>query len=482
MSPATEETRRTAFRAAYLMGADGKELFTWIAEEDDEDARRSAVRSLYLHWRSYSDYVTGLMDDLVERVGFPPLGKSGRVLRFLADLSITIYINHPEREDVIRQTSRMWSTVFTRRLRLNQLLFLARGALGHQVAKAFSGRTLNTALLPELQAPTRFFRQTDEERARFLRTVPLVDPAEPIRAPAQQDDLVGLLESDILLHRILAALVIAIHATDEPETTGALVDELQPRLGDVGAFWTLLAYSVPLPTTPSAWIPRLEAMTRRLVEKKGDLLLEPGSILEKFDISLLPMGLAYGKQRLDMPVVSELLSEALVRDRPLGLRLVRALASVGFYYPEAVFATLRTHGELMHQDDAADSVAQALATIRTLHFDRVDLFLAEMGAPDSLRESIGHRPVPGFIARCINWVGYYNNAVHQALNYPAMRRTLLIGGLTALGEARRPSDFIGRYTDAAIGMAARAKFQLIRWTDPAFDQDIDGRGDVRAPG
>jgi hypothetical protein len=222
-------------------------------------------------------------------------------------------------------------------------------------------------------------------------------------------------------------------------------------------------------------------MTRRLVHKRAYLLFD-ASILEKFDISLLPLGLAYGKQRLDMPVVSELLSEALSRDRSLGLRLIRALASVGFYYPEAVFSTLRPHAELLREDDAADSVAQALATIRTLHFDRVDLFLTEMGAPDSLRDSIGHRPEPGLIGRCINWVGYYNNAVHQALNYPAMRRTLLIGGLTALGEARKPSDFIGRYTDAAIDMAARAKFELLRWTDPAFDDDASSKAESRAPG
>jgi hypothetical protein len=59
--------------------------------------------------------------------------------------------------------------------------------------------------------------------------------------------------------------------------------------------------------------------------------------------------------------------------------------------------------------------------------------------------------------------------VHQALHYPAMRRTILMGGLQALGEARKPGDFIGPYTDAAIDMAARAKFRLIRWTEPTFD-------------
>ena len=469
MSGATEETRQTAFRAAFLIGADGRRLFTWIAAGSDEAARRSAVLSLYLHWRRDPAYVNALLVDLVNRVSLPPLWRSGRVLRFLADLSITIYINHPERDDVVRNTSRLWRAVFTRRLRLNQLLFLIRGPLGHQAAKAFSGRTLSTALLTELQPPTRFFDQTDEQRARFLRTVPLVDPAERFDGQGRVDDLVALFDSEILLHRILAALVLVIHAADEPERAGALVDELEGRLGDHGAFWTLLAFAVPLPTTPSAWIPRLEAMTVRLVEQRRGLLFEPDSILERFDIALLPLGLAYGKERLEMPVIARLLADSLAHDRALGLRLVRSLAAVGFYYPEAVFATLRRQPDLLHDEDARPAVAQTLATIRTLHFDRVDLFLSEMRAPDALRVEIGRQPPPSLVARCINWIGFYNNAVHQALYAPAMRRTLLIGGLTALGEARKPSDFIGPYTDAAIDLAERAKFELIRWTEPDFD-------------
>ncbi len=455
------------------MGVEGRELFTWIAEQDDATARRSAVLSLYLHWRRDPQYVNALMSDLAAMVRFPPLMRSGRVLRFLADLSITIYINHPEREDVILQTSRLWSYVLRRRLRLDQLFFLARGPLGHQVAKAFSGRTLSTALLPELQSPTRFFNQTDEERARFLRIVPLVDPNESMTSFHRVDDIVALFESDILLHRILAALVVAIHSVTEPKETGGLVDELQPRLSAGASLWTLLAYAVPLPSTPASWIPRLEIATERLFEQQQNVLFEGGSILERFDISLLPLGLAYGKSRLDMPVVEDLLSSAQKRDRRLTARLVHGLAAVGFYYPECVFSTLRRFPDLARDPDATESLAETLATIRSLHFDRVDLFLADIHAPDSFRASIARQPDPGLIARCINWVGYYNNAVHQALEYPAMRQTLLIGGLTALGEARRPSDFIGRYTDAAIDMAKRANFELIRWTDPTFDTNED---------
>jgi hypothetical protein len=47
-----------------------------------------------------------------------------------------------------------------------------------------------------------------------------------------------------------------------------------------------------------------------------------------------------------------------------------------------------------------------------------------------------------------------------------MRRKLLIGGLTALVEARRPQDFIANYTPVPMHMLRDANFRLIEWTKP----------------
>ena len=208
---------------------------------------------------------------------------------------------------------------------------------------------------------------------------------------------------------------------------------------------------------------------------------EDGGILGQFDIGLLPLGLAYGKRGVAMPLVDELLDDALDSDRPLAHRLVRGLAAVGFYYPESVFATLAPRAAaLLSQPDGSEALVATLATIRVLHFDRVDLFLGRIGAPDSLRARVAAHGEPGLIARCIDWIGWYNNAVHQALHYPAMRRTLLIGALRALGEAKRPADFIGPYTDAIIDMGERAQFRLIRWTSPDFDAASPGGTEASA--
>jgi hypothetical protein len=467
MSTATDESRGTAFRTAFLMGDKGKALFLWLAGQDDADARRAAARSLYLHWRHEPEYVFGLMNDLANRVTLPPIGRSGRVLRFLAELSVTIYVNHPEQKEVLQRTAALWTDVLTRRLRLRNLVFLWP-LFGSGLANSVAQRTLSTALLSELQPDTLFFSQSEVDRRRFLRTAVLVDPDEPLRS-GEVDDLVELLRSEVLLHRILAAVVLAIHGVRDPAATAALLKEMEGRIDGEAALWALLGFSVPLPTTPTAWTPLLERMTERLILKDRSAFSDDSGVLAGFDIALLPLGLAYGKQGLTMPLIDKLLTSSLEHDRPLALRIVRGLAAVGFYYPNAVFSTLRRHPTLFQAEDAAGSLASTLAAMRALHFDRVDLFLGEMGAPPALREKIAREPESSLVLRCMNWIGFFNNAVHEALYYPAMRRALLLGGLTHLGQAAGPADFLKSYADDLIALAKRADFQLIRWTDPSFE-------------
>jgi hypothetical protein len=483
VNPATKETRRTAFQTAYLMGAEGRDLFYWLAEQNDSAIRRDAVLSLYLEWRRDRAGVFAIMDELAARVRPWPFGASGRVLAFLVDLSVTIYINHPEDEELLERTSRVWSTVLVDRLHLNTLLFLVRGPLKQVIGRAFAKRTLNTALMNELQSPSRFFRQSDEERARFLRTVALIDPDVAIDTFGEQeiDDLVQLFRSDILLHGVLAALVLAIHATVDPKGAIRTLDRIGERLKGESVLWALFSFCVPYPETPDSWVGIVERMTDDLIRQdRATFFGDGGGLQSRFDIGLLPLGLAYGKRGDEMPLVDRLLAQSLAKDPDLAQRIVRGLASVGLYYPLSVFTTLRPHAGRLIEHDAGDALARTLATMRILHVDRVDLFLAEIHAPDELRAKVAADQDLGLIVRCINWIGYFNNAVHQAVRYPAMRRTLLMGGLTALGNARSPADFIGPYTDAVIDLGKRAGFRLIRWTDPTFDEG-DGAATIVPP-
>jgi hypothetical protein len=62
-------------------------------------------------------------------------------------------------------------------------------------------------------------------------------------------------------------------------------------------------------------------------------------------------------------------------------------------------------------------------------------------------------------------LGFYNNAVHQALKYPKMRRGLLMHGLSLLADARNRREFLAPYATDALRMLRDAKYDLIQWTE-----------------
>lgn len=471
MSPTSEEARQTAFTAAYQMGSEGRALFRWLAGENVPAARSAAVLSLYLRWRRDRQYVFDLLDELGREVRLPPIGRRGRILRFLGDISITIYINHPQDDEVIQRTSRLWRRVLRRQLRLHQLLFLLRGPIVGHVQAIVAARTLRTALVTELGDPDAFFRQDTQQRQRFLRTVPLVHPDSDLKSAEQRADLAALLNSPVVLHRVLAALVLAIHAVRQPDAAQEFVEAMRDQLEPRGHLWAALAYAVPLPGTPEAWIPHLESRAEYLAETHRPTFLgEVEALPADFDIGLLPLGLAYGKRGRGMPLFDAMLRRDLEGDRPIALRIIRGLAAVGVYYPYAAFDTLRVAFDHLEEPDIATACVDTLAAMRALHFDAVDLFLQQVGAPGEIRDRVSRKESSRLVSRCVHLVGYYNNAVHQALHYPIMRRALLIDALESLGRARRPADFIRAHTPTLLRLLEESDFELIRWTR----RDADG--------
>jgi hypothetical protein len=468
VSVVNQEGRRTAFKAAYLMGERGRELFVWLAGKKMPAARSDAALSLYLRWRRDREFVFGLLDALAEQVAQPPFGRRGRVLRFMGDLSITIYVNHPEDEDVIARTTKLWHRVLRDRLRLHQLLFVFRAGIFDHVKALIAMRTLHMLNLEELDDPKLVFRQQPNDRKRFLRMVPLVDPATNIDSNDEHEDLRALLESAILPHRILAALIIAIHAVDAPATTADLLGDLRPRLTSQGLLWATLAYTVPLPGTPEGWVPQLESMTTELADRhRATFMAEEGGILERFDIALLPLGLAYGKRGGGMPVFKDMLDRRS-KDPALAARVIRGLAPVGVYFPHPVFDLLRECADALNERSTADArivdaLVGALAAMRALHFDAVDLFLQDIRAPDAIRDRVSRQESSEVVSRCVHWLGFYNNAVHESLKYPIMRDVLVVGALEALGNAHRASDFTRAYTPKVLRLLEETDFELIRW-------------------
>ncbi|MCS6883574.1 MAG: serine/threonine-protein kinase [Oscillochloridaceae bacterium] len=464
----SDETRRTALKAAYYIGPPARDLFLWAAARGGPALRRVARDALYLIWRSDPDFTYGLLRDLVARVGPSALRDLRNILEFFFDLSVVIYINHPERPDVRDTTVELYYELARQRLHLD---ILNTGVFGktiedlifQAVATAFSRPILDTMLLAEIVPVERFFEVPHTERAILMRVAPLFDPATPLRDYVS--DLETLLREDNVLFNLVGTAQIAIHAFTDIAATAPVVRALFQRLPPIGRLWLLLSFSVLLPNTPHEWTPLVEELTEGLFRAHPDLIygVTP-SLLQQFDILLLPLGLAYGKLGQTMPLIELLLQDGLMReDRRQVERIVAGLAAAGFYYPEPVLRLLGDVAAAL-RDALPEALAPTLATMRMQHRDAVDVFMARRGFSDALQRHVAAAADTELVRRYIYWLGLYNQVVHSCVYYPKMRRQMAMAAMEMLTRSRTPGEFVTVYTATVFRMLREAGFRLSEWT------------------
>jgi hypothetical protein len=468
--PGAEEAWRTGLKAAYFIGPAAKGALLWAGLEARPEVRTATTYALYLQWRSDPAFVWRLLQDVAGQVSLlSPLGIRRR-MEFLGSMTVTIYVNNCEQQDVAQRTSDLWQEVLKSRLKLDIVMPPAFERLFFAVvARFFSKPIMDAVLFAKMQPRERFFGMATEERERFKRAVALVDPAsdlDPSRA-----DLEGLLESNVIQCNILGAMALAIHAYADFASTEPFLRDLFEGLGPPGRLWELLSFTVLLPDADvaAAWTPLLEDFTRRMVSESADLFFgdDPAVPLTRLDLSLLPLGLAYGKVGKPLLVIEDLIREAVEQgDHHRLAKYLAGLGPIGFYRPEPAMAAMRTALPGVVEGESRAAIRRSLASMRILHFDAVDVFLREVGADDRLQREVASSSDVQSVRDYVDLLGLYNNAVHQALHYPKMRRDLLIGGLTALVDARTPNDFVKRYTPVPIRMLREAGWRGMAWTEP----------------
>jgi hypothetical protein len=466
----SDEARRTALKAAYYIGPRAREIFLWAAGRPSPALRRVTRDALYLIWRSDPDFTYGLLKDLVARIGPAALRDLRNILEFFFELSVVIYINHPERPDVRDATAEIYYELARQRLHLD---ILNTGMFGktiedlifQAVSNAFTKPILDTMMLAEIVPVEPFFELPQEQRAILVRAAPLFDPATPLRAHTAE--LEALLSAENDFFNIVGAAHIGIHAAHDAEGTAPLIRELYQRVPPAGRLWLLLGFSVLLPQTPPAWAPLVEELTESIFRDHPEIAFgEASSVIQQFDILLLPLGLAYGKRGGSMPLLELMLQDGLLRDdRRLVERVVAGLGVVGFYYPEPVFRLLDDMVVAVGDDPPA-ALIPTLATMRTLHQDAVDVFMAQASLSEELQRRVVAAADTELVRRYIYWLGLYNQVVHSCLYYPKMRRQMAMGAMEMLARARAPQEFIGAYTATVFRMLREAGFNLIEWTLP----------------
>jgi hypothetical protein len=486
----SEEARRTALKAAYNIGPATRDFLLGAATADDLTIRESVKNTLYLIWRNESPvgrrsvtdtlyliwrhspgFTHEFLNSLIEELTLTKIRKFRTITEFVLDLTITIYINHCNDEEVIQKTAALLHDLAVNRLHLN---LFSTGILGTgfekivvlAVSRVFSEQILSWMLFADASPTQTFFELPKQQRASLARIADVFDPASKLAAA--RADLLTMLASGTPIFAGSAVAAIAVHASHDFAATEPLIEDLWNSTGNTGRLWLLMGFSVLLEDTPAEWVGLLEKLTGRYVEEHRDTFLSPASKLAgDLDLVLLPLGLAYGKRGASMPFFEKLLQDALAKDdAPLAARTLGALGAVGFYYPHRMFDVIRPAMQHLENTDIKNTLVSTLATIRTLHFDAVDQFLKQTDAPEALRHRIDAAADVTLIDRYIHVLGYYNNAVHFTLRYPRMRKPLSAGALRLLAEAKDDKEFIRGYTAAALRMLRESRYQVLEWTLP----------------
>jgi len=485
------EAQRTALKAAYCIGTDAREIFVQAVQKggaglrqavkdtlyliwrtETPASRRNTADALYLIWRRNPGFTREFMGDLLKVIDPVKLPLQVRALKLVMELSITIYINHCEKPEVIEQTTELYHLLATERLHLdraNRFLLKHPGLdklLRHVLVGAFSGPILRAFFPAGLMSSDDFFRLPVEAREPLGRVAKFFDPATDLQEA--REDLLALLGSGNQLFAIAAAQAIAVHACAHPARSEPLVRDLFAQLDAEGQLWLLFSFCVLLPETPPEWRALTEDLTRQFVAQHPDELWSGRSrVLAALDFVFLPAGLACGKQGEPLTVVRELLEDASNRqDATAVARCLEGLAPVAFYFPRTALAEVRRAAEGFDLTGAEvrPAMLRLLATMRTLHLDEVDGFMREQGFDEGFRAQVAAQADVDAVHRYIIWIGYFNNGVHFCLHYPWMRRELGTGFFARIAQAPSARSFLADYAGVANRMFHDADYRLTAWT------------------
>jgi hypothetical protein len=422
----------------------------------------------YLTWRHAPDFTERLIEELCERIRPVRPLETKRIVGFVCELLLTIYVNHCDRPEV---TALVVRTV--RHIARN--LWLTRAS--SPAARAVAMAVLSRLMLSVVGEPVRdwlmlvnggesvdFFDRPPSARAALAEAVAWVDPTT--RLAGAEPLLETLLDRPDAIHRSIGAFVVGVHALADADGAEPVVRRLFDRLGPEGRSWLVASMTLLIQRTPGRWLPLLETLTQRLVTEHR-AVGGPPPLVPFFDGLFVPLALAAAKAGAPVPLFDRLLSGAATAHgsgESLVKRLLAAAGVAGFYQPQAVLRWLAPHlPTLLTLDALRAPLVEALATVRTLHDEAVDLLLADTGASEPFRQDVIVATEPARVQTFMRFVGFYNNVVHQCVNVPALRVGLAQFALERLAHADSSEQFARAYAARLLAMSVDVDFDLTRW-------------------
>ncbi|WP_166459520.1 hypothetical protein [Amycolatopsis pithecellobii] len=444
------------YAAMRLQPKSRHEIVLWIACHGTAELRTYAGYMLYLLAGGDRELIAaGMLKAVAQNISVVRIARTRRILEFLSNISITAYVNNCDDPAVAIATSELWQYIAIKRLHLR---LVNRPALEKPIisvaAKRIASRLVeNDVLRGQIGAlPERY-----QDLAGQL--LPALTPGHDLSG------LIGPLRdgfsSDAWAPRILSGCVVAVQAITDLDACARPLDELFSESTADARLWQVVAFAVLLKRTPEALPDRLAAMTGKvLTEHRASLvryLAGDGASVNLFAVTL---PLAYAKHGRPL---TDLVTGALEDDdETVRQSNLEGLAAVGLYYPDAVLAALAQVRDPFGREEVRAGLLRILSRMYPMHPTMVDVFLREMGPVARLGGlEAGEMD---FARHYVDALGLYNNAVHQAIHYPLMRREVLGAGFAEMFQARTPGDFIKNYARRIMKLLRDSEYEVIRWT------------------
>ena len=464
---ADPDTRDVVLRATCILRAPATAVFGWVIANGDNELRRAAAHMLCLNWSAEPSSISALLlHDLAAKVRLWRPARSRVLLEFIAEVTIMTYVSHLEEPGIAEQISAVWREVFTRRLHLNALNRpLVEGPIAAVAARTFAQRIVEADLMADLQDPLEFFEAHEAEKTRPRRIVPLVDPAEDLTPHG--DDLHALLDSPILVSRLMATRVLGVHSLANYGRLRGWLDSFFLQATGRARVWMLLAFCLPFSETPREWLTDLEGFTMLLLDENR-LVIESSDdgSLEDFDFIFLPLALAYAKQGAAMSLINASTQSACdSKDLCVWEHCLVGLGVAGYYSPNAALDALGTVISAAEDPLLRNAVVRSLAMIHTLHADRVDDFLVDAGEArlsPLVREQVDFALAKRYVQR----VGFFNTSVNNSIHYPRMRLGLTMPAGEILSQVPDTGQYVEMYTRGVLKMLREAHYDLMAWMLP----------------
>jgi hypothetical protein len=479
LSANSDVAQRTVLESAYYLGQAAEEIFLKGAVHTSQTVRETVRGYLFMLWNTDPEFCLSVTRKIISEISVASPSKSITRLSFVMDYWSLLLINNCWRAEVMKEISDQVYMLLVSKLHVDKI---AQVPFGEQIMDIFfsvggrviSEKVFKTVTFDEYFPVEKFFLDDRPIRATYNRLVWNLQPNAALPQDAETE-LVELLEDDIPLYKLLAVLIIIGHILKDYPRYRPLTQSVFNKLSGSARYWFLSAFSLYIPVlVPEEYITLIEGLTQRFLEENRETFLQRDKsalYIPGLEFIFLPYGLARLMRNLPLTYLEKVIQRAYEEeDWELMSKCVEYLAPLGVYYPDQVLSFLHENVNFYEAEGTVkDAYLTALATIRTMHLEKVDGYLERYNFESVVRQDVFFRTQIDLIGTHLYGLGLYNNAINMFLWHPIMLKTFSLSIYEILAEVNDVSEFVTKYSETVYEALSHYNWRFYEMFD--FDQE-----------